>query len=70
MYESWHVSQHDQYNDGFHKEFEIFGLESQGSDTSFNQLERIDATNILDWVNGTNNQHLSPGQKERELRLL
>ena len=68
MHESWYFDQFYQYKDGFHNEFEIFGLESQGLDACFSRLEKLDAINILDWVDDSKHQEVSPGQKQ--LRLL
>jgi hypothetical protein len=60
MYESWYLEQYDQYNDGFYKDFDIFGLKSQGSDTRLGQLERLEAENILDWIEDTEKGQVTP----------
>jgi hypothetical protein len=68
MYESWYLDKYDQYNDGFQKDFDVFGLKCQGSDTRFGKLERLDDVNILDWIEDTENEKVSP--RNGCLRLL
>lgn len=68
MYESWYLDQYDQYNDLFHEDFDIFGLEIQGTDTRLGQLQSLHAEKVLDWIKNTQNTPLGPGS--RQLRLL
>ncbi|TVY82226.1 hypothetical protein LSUE1_G003163 [Lachnellula suecica] len=50
MYESWYLNQYDQYNDIFHEDFEIFGLQSRGSSARLGELEALDTEDVLEWV--------------------
>jgi hypothetical protein len=67
MYDSWYLDQYDQYNDLFHEYFDIFGLKSQGSDTRLGQPERLNAKNILEWVESSTHNQVSTGHVNMRL---
>lgn len=55
MYEQWYTKQSDLYNDSFSSDWETFGLRIPTSDGSLGLVERLNTTDLLDWISGQGN---------------